>query len=137
MHVFNLILTYELLYRKADIELQNVGITFDAGFSCRASSGSGNGEVIMATFFCECCRKEANFMPIRKTILIAGVSRSTVYYWMEHAWIHWRELPSGRRIICQESLSHQAREMDSDSAIVAKNSSESVRNRPSSSNPVG
>ena len=71
MYVFNLIITYELLYRKVDIELQDVGITFDAGFSCRASSGSGSGGVIMATFFCECCRKETNFMPIRKTILIA------------------------------------------------------------------
>jgi hypothetical protein len=38
-------------------------------------------------------------MPIRSTILIAGVSRSTVYYWMDRAWIHWRELPSGRRVI--------------------------------------
>jgi predicted site-specific integrase-resolvase len=52
------------------------------------------------------------FLPIRNTIQVAGVSRSTVYYWMERAWIHWRELPSGRRVICQESLSHQARQLD-------------------------
>ena len=72
-------------------------------------------------------------MPIRSTILIAGVSRSTVYYWMDRAWIHWRELPSGRRIICQESLSHQARQLDSRQGIPTKNSSETVRKRPSAS----
>lgn len=65
-------------------------------------------------------------MPIRNTILLAGVSRSTVYYWMDRAWIHWRELPSGRRVICQESLSRQARQ-DSGLAIATKNSSEIVR----------
>ena len=43
---------------------------------------------------------------IRNTIQVAGISRSTLYYWMERAWIHWRELPSNRRVICQESLSN-------------------------------
>ena len=90
----------------------------------------------MATFFCEHCHKETKFAPIRNTVLIAGVSRSTVYYWMDRAWIHWRELPSGRRIICQESLSHQARPLDSGSAIAKKNLSETVRKGPISSNPV-
>jgi predicted site-specific integrase-resolvase len=66
----------------------------------------------MAVFFCERCKKDTKFLPIRITTQVAGVSRSTVYYWMEHAWIHWRELPSGRRVICQESLSHQARQLD-------------------------
>jgi predicted site-specific integrase-resolvase len=75
----------------------------------------------MATFFCEHCQKVTNFIPIRNTILIAGVSRSTLYYWMEHGWIHWRELPSGRRVICQESLSHQARELDAELNIRKKN----------------
>jgi len=92
--------------------------------------------VIVATLFCEHCHKETNFIPIRNTILTAGVSRSTVYYWMDHAWIHWRELPSGRRIICQESLSRRARQLDSGSAIATKNSSETVRKRPVSLNPV-
>jgi len=67
-----------------------------------------NGGVIVATFFCEHCHKETKFLPIHNTLAIAGVSRSTVYYWMDRNWIHWKELPSGRRVICQESLSHQA-----------------------------
>jgi len=52
----------------------------------------------MGVFFCEHCKKDTKFLPIRNTIQIAGISRSTLYYWMERAWIHWRELPSNRRV---------------------------------------
>ncbi len=55
--------------------------------------------------FCEACRKETRFLAIQQVISAMGISRSTVYYWMERHWIHWRELPSSRRIICSESLS--------------------------------
>jgi hypothetical protein len=71
-------------------------------------SGCG-GVFVMAIFFCKVCNKETRFVPIHLTRKITGVSRSTVYYWMDHRWIHWLELPSGRRVICQESLSHSAR----------------------------
>jgi hypothetical protein len=54
----------------------------------------------MAVFFCEHCKKDTKFLPIRNTIQIAGISRSTVYYWMDHAWVHWLVLASGRRVIC-------------------------------------
>ena len=63
----------------------------------------------MLHFYCECCRKNTTFLTIKKTIEFALVSRSTLYYWMEREWIHWRALPSGRRVICQESLSHSVR----------------------------
>ena len=56
-------------------------------------------------FFCDRCKKETHFINIRRASAIVGVNRSTVYYWLEREWIHWRELPSGRRVICQESLS--------------------------------
>jgi hypothetical protein len=83
--------------------------TFDSGFICCASSGSGNGDTIMATFFCERCHKETSFLPIRKAVRMAAICRATIYNWMNHGWIHWSELPSGRRVICQESLLvHQA-----------------------------
>lgn len=62
----------------------------------------------MARFFCERCQKESSFLPIYLVTKIAGVSRSTIYYWMDHAWVHWRELPSGRRIICEDCLSQPA-----------------------------
>lgn len=62
----------------------------------------------MARFFCEGCQRESNFLPIYAAIKVAGVSRSTIYYWLEHAWVHSLQLPSGRRVICESSLSRSA-----------------------------
>ncbi len=56
-------------------------------------------------FFCENCNKETRFLPIQKALQVAGVCRSTIYYWIDHGWVHWRRLPSSRRVICVESLS--------------------------------
>jgi|SRR5712671_510939 len=78
---------------------------------------------IMASFLCEHCRKETKFLPIHTAIQVAGVSRSAVYYWMKNAWIHWRELRSGRRVICKESLSHRARPLNDDALAPKKISS--------------
>jgi hypothetical protein len=77
-------------------------------------SDDDSGGAVMALFFCEHCKKETMFLSIHSTIRVVEVSRSTVYYWMEHGWVHWLELPSGRRVICQESLSHGARQRKSD-----------------------
>jgi predicted site-specific integrase-resolvase len=60
-------------------------------------------------FFCDDCKKETHFVHIGTAIKITGVSRSTIYYWIDHEWVHWRELPSGRRVICQESLSRSGK----------------------------
>jgi len=62
----------------------------------------------MARFFCEPCQKESNFLPIYMVMKTAGVCRSTIYYWMDRGWVHWRELPSGRRLICETSLTRPA-----------------------------
>lgn len=62
----------------------------------------------MARFFCEGCQKESNFLPIYAVMKVAGVSRSTIYYWLEHGWVHSLQLPSGRRVICESSLSRSA-----------------------------
>lgn len=62
--------------------------------------------LLSARFFCHHCQKETHFLPIQFAVALTGVSRSTMYYWMDRRWIHWRELPSRRRIICKESLSH-------------------------------
>jgi predicted DNA-binding transcriptional regulator AlpA len=85
-----------------------------------------------ARFFCEHCKKETQFLPIRCTVALTGVSRSTIYYWMDHRWIHWLELPSRRRVICKESLSHQTCQdlsFPTDSIETRNNSSQSVRSR--------
>jgi hypothetical protein len=59
-----------------------------------------------ATFFCQDCKKETKFLPIHFAATVSAVSRRTIYDWMEHGWVHWRKLPSGRRVICEQSLSH-------------------------------
>ena len=62
----------------------------------------------VAKLFCETCRKETNFLPIYMIQKVAGVSRSTIYYWLERGWVHCLELPSGRRVICEASLARPA-----------------------------
>jgi hypothetical protein len=58
-------------------------------------------------FFCEHCRKETKFMPINFAAKEIGVSRATIYIWMQRLRVHWLELPSGRPMICQQSLLHR------------------------------
>ncbi len=83
-----------------------------------------------AHFFCDHCQKETHFLPVRFAVAQAGVSRSTMYYWMDRSWIHWRELPSRRRIICKESLSRQARpEVSIHIEIIRPKVSDSVQSR--------
>src|SRR5467141_1723740 len=81
----------------------------------------------MVSFFCEHCRKDTTFFSITMALQITGVCRSTVYYWMENSWVHWCELPSGRRVICQESLVRQAPKSHASSRFSTKNYSESVQ----------
>ena len=58
----------------------------------------------MANFFYATCEKETRHVPVFVAQRVCEVSRSTIYYWMKHEWVHWRLLPSGRRVICSESL---------------------------------
>src|SRR5260370_36717928 len=58
---------------------------------------------VMATFICDVCQREMRFLSLQNSMRSAGVCRSTIYYWMERGWIHWRELPSGSRMICYKS----------------------------------
>ena len=62
--------------------------------------------LLSTSTLCECCHKETRFLPMQFAVSLTGRCRSTIYYWMDRGWIHWRELPSGRRLICEESLMH-------------------------------
>jgi hypothetical protein len=86
--------------------------------------------LISVAFFCEHCHKEKSFVPINFACELTGVSRSTIYYWMERAWIHWLEFPSGRRVICQESLRLRAPESTPTALPPSKNPLKTVRNCP-------
>ncbi len=58
-----------------------------------------------ARFFCAECGRETRFLPMHIARRFAGISRTTMYYWIRREWVHCRELASGRRVVCQESLS--------------------------------
>ena len=60
--------------------------------------------LIAANFFCEHCRRDRAFLPIHFAAVLANVSRQTIYRWMHRDWLHWRMIPSGRRLICLQSL---------------------------------
>jgi predicted DNA-binding transcriptional regulator AlpA len=65
-----------------------------------------NAMLNICCFHCGRCERETHFLPIHRVLRATGVSRSTVYYWIDKQWVHWIELPSGRKLICEESL-HQ------------------------------
>ena len=56
------------------------------------------------TFFCGRCRKETKFLPIHFAVAATGVSRASFYRWMERRFIHYRELPTGHRMLCLDSI---------------------------------
>jgi predicted DNA-binding transcriptional regulator AlpA len=64
----------------------------------------------ISNFYCDHCGKETHFVPIHRAIEITGVTRSTVYYWIDKDWVHWVKLPSNRTVICEESLHYRQAE---------------------------
>ena len=45
--------------------------------------------LLSAAFFCEQCQKETRFLPLPSARALTGVSRSTIYSWMERDQVHW------------------------------------------------
>ena len=99
--------------------------------------GALMASLLSTPHFCDHCKKETKFLPVCTAIALTGVSRSTIYYWMEHQWIHWRELPSGRRLICEASLSRPVHEDSPPSSHHIEKYSKIARNCPKPSNAVG
>jgi hypothetical protein len=62
----------------------------------------------MAVIYCDQCKAERDLLPIYRAVAVVGVSRSTIYYWIDKKWVHWKELASGRRVICLHSLVHSS-----------------------------
>lgn len=81
-----------------------------ASTSTKSVSSSSDSPAFGPTFLCEHCERPTQFASISRILRLVRVSRSTIYYWMDRGWIHWRVLPSGRRVICQASLSRPAKE---------------------------
>jgi len=97
--------------RQKYITLSSASFNFQRRITCIESQQCSQWSLggIMATFKCDVCQQESRFLSLQNSMRSAGVCRSTIYYWMERRWIHWRELPSGRRMICYNSLSRSAR----------------------------
>jgi predicted DNA-binding transcriptional regulator AlpA len=60
--------------------------------------------LIATSGLCGYCHKETRFLPMQFALALTGRCRSTIYNWMVRGWVHWLELPNGRRVICEESL---------------------------------
>jgi predicted DNA-binding transcriptional regulator AlpA len=54
--------------------------------------------------YCGRCKRNRKFLPVHFAALVTGVNRSSLYRWMNKGWLHWLELPSGRRLVCLGSL---------------------------------
>jgi len=59
----------------------------------------------MARHFCPKCVAEKEMITVHQASRFIEVSRTTLYKWMKKELIHWAEIPSGRRVICRDSLS--------------------------------
>lgn len=79
-------------------------------FATRRADPNLGWERPMLTLFCNKCHKETLHVRFQRAREIAGVSRSTLYYWLNKEWIHWKELPSGRKLVCQDSLIRDGRD---------------------------
>ena len=58
---------------------------------------------------CVICGRSTRFINISHAKKLLGVDRSTIYSWMKREWIHVGRMPSGRALICAESLWSQER----------------------------
>lgn len=80
-----------------------------------------------ARFFCQQCERETRFLPLYLARRYAGVSRTTLYYWIRRDWVHYRRLASGRRVVCQESLSRQGESTSTETVRARRNPSQDVQ----------
>ena len=69
---------------------------------------------LMAMLYCSRCKTDARFLSVRYILQATGVCCSTVYDWMKKDLVHWIELPSGHRRICEESLFNESPVLSSD-----------------------
>jgi predicted DNA-binding transcriptional regulator AlpA len=85
--------------------ISSASLATPSAASAAAPASAPSPVLLGPSFPCEHCGCVTQFVGTSRAVRLLGVSRSTIYYWMERGWIHWRLLPSGRRIICRSSLS--------------------------------
>jgi hypothetical protein len=79
-----------------------------AGFGSgghRGLDGAPDGEeAVMGQFACPHCGRPTVHLNISRSAELAQVTRTTVHAWMQRGLVHWIVRPSGRRLICANSL---------------------------------
>lgn len=58
----------------------------------------------MKNYFCRFCGRETVHYSIVRSAALTGVCRETIYRWLRSKRIHGIALPSGRMMLCVESL---------------------------------
>lgn len=61
----------------------------------------------MVHLLCHACGVQQHFLNISHAARIIGVSRATVHNWINRGLVHVSMLPSGRRVVCRESLTRR------------------------------
>lgn len=59
----------------------------------------------MAMHYCPVCTEQTPHHNVSRSAEIAQVTRATIYHWLHKGWIHYLIRPSGRKLICERSLS--------------------------------
>lgn len=58
----------------------------------------------MVVYYCPYCERETEHLNVSDAAASAGVTRRTVYDWLNRALVHFVHRPSGRKFICIRSL---------------------------------
>ncbi|MGV8039971.1 MAG: helix-turn-helix transcriptional regulator [Thermoanaerobaculaceae bacterium] len=61
----------------------------------------------MPRYICFRCGHETVHLSVARAADVAGVTRATMYNWINRGLVHCVVRPSGRKFVCTESLVHQ------------------------------
>jgi hypothetical protein len=55
-------------------------------------------------YSCSACRQKVGWLTVDEVGRASGMTRRTIYNWINRAWVHTRRLPNGRWLVCARSL---------------------------------
>ncbi len=61
----------------------------------------------VAPAWCERCREQVQMITAEEAACLTGVSRRTIYRWVENETLHFDEMPEGELLVCVNSLPDQ------------------------------
>jgi len=69
-------------------------------------------ESLRCTVPCPECGRSIKLVAIRTASEIVGVSRKTMYQWIDKGWVSTARIASGRQLVCLTSLLHDSSRED-------------------------